>query len=163
MKSISLASLSIVALSLALTASAALKDPISEQKVIDYINDNPDSLKPACFWSGRTRKDDNPSEYYKAYDVVQEFKKSPRDCVTLGDIVLQAGVHETDITSAEWPALSKAFAQSVAGHVYVLLGEEVRDDSVWLTIEQPELLQNTMVSEIDSWGILGDGTTSPIN
>ncbi|KAG6913952.1 hypothetical protein DXG01_003325 [Tephrocybe rancida] len=164
MKFISLASLSIFALSAALPASAAPNDPVSKEKVLKYIQDNPAKLNPPCFWSGRTPMDSNPSKYYSASKEVLKFQGPPRKCHTIGDIVKEAGVDpDHDIADDEWPTLSKAFAETVSGQVYALLGKSVQTTSVWLTVEKPALLKNTKVTGTEIWEIQGDGSYEKIS
>ncbi|KAG6915746.1 hypothetical protein DXG01_010043 [Tephrocybe rancida] len=64
-------------------------------------------------------------------------------------------------TYAEWGTLSDAFAKTVSGHVYVLLGKEVNPTSVWLTIEKPELEKSLKAGkvtgiEVGGWFIQED-------
>ncbi len=49
---------------------------------------------------------------------------------------------------AEWEALSKEFAQNASGEARVVLGANVRPNSVWNRIELPELKANTKVTKI---------------
>ncbi|KAG6909313.1 hypothetical protein DXG01_001112 [Tephrocybe rancida] len=161
MKFISFASLSIFALSLALPATAAPSDPVNAKKVVEYIHKHPKVLDPPCFWSGRTGN-------YAAYTEVKVFQGPPRNCHTLADIAKKAGVADPDktFTEAEWGTMSKAFAEMVSGHVYVLLGQEVRKASAWLTIEKPileESLKKKKVTGIEIWEIQKDGSTKKIS
>ncbi|KAG6905773.1 hypothetical protein DXG01_000840, partial [Tephrocybe rancida] len=130
-------------------------------KVVTYIQNNPATLLPPCFWSGRTGN-------YTAQDVVKVFQGAPRNCRTVGDIAKRAGVADPDatFTYAEWGTLSDAFAKSVSGPVYVLLGKEVGATSVWLTIEKPTLdksKQSGKVTSIQIWEIQADGSVKRIS
>ncbi|KAG6916354.1 hypothetical protein DXG01_007245 [Tephrocybe rancida] len=131
------------------------------KKVEDYIHKNPKALDPPCFWSGRTGT-------HTAQEVVKVFQGPPRNCHTVGDIAKKAGVADPDktFTYAEWGTLSKAFAETVSGHVYVLLGKEVTNTSVWLNIEKPELeksLKTKKVTGIEIWEIQANGSTKKIS
>ena len=47
-----------------------------------------------------------------------------------------------------WKQVSEYFASLAQGTVHVVLGEQVREDSKWKTVELPTLIQNKKVSMI---------------
>ncbi len=50
----------------------------------------------------------------------------------------------------DWRAVSNAFAEQASGEVHVVLGNDVRDSSVWNTKEFPTLTENDAVSKVAS-------------
>ena len=52
------------------------------------------------------------------------------------------------LAQEKWKFTSMEYAKQASGKVRVVLGENVRADSVWLTYELPALKQNTNVSQI---------------
>ncbi|MBQ3133570.1 MAG: hypothetical protein IJC17_04785 [Clostridia bacterium] len=51
---------------------------------------------------------------------------------------------------SDWEAISKAYAEQASGEVRAILGDNIRQDSVWNTKEQPALSNNNTVSKIIS-------------
>ncbi|MBQ7969078.1 MAG: hypothetical protein IJ292_04580 [Clostridia bacterium] len=50
----------------------------------------------------------------------------------------------------DWKAISNAYAEQVSGDTRVILGDRVRDDSVWNTKELPALSENENVNRVIS-------------
>ncbi|KAG6906358.1 hypothetical protein DXG01_014312 [Tephrocybe rancida] len=156
MKFISFASLSISVISLVLPAALAVSH--NAQKVINYIDDaEPTDLSPACFWSGKTKVYyGNHSVIVKAEASLDDWRKDIK-CHLITEVVSKAKVKDSDLTLADWKDISRRFAGAVSGQVYVLLGKEIRKDSVWLKDEAPALKANKEVTGIEVWEIDTDG------
>ncbi|KAG6907254.1 hypothetical protein DXG01_009674 [Tephrocybe rancida] len=158
MKFISLASLSIFALSLVLPISAApAKNSKNAQKVIDYIDGaKPTDLNPSCFWSGYTTLKTGGKKYAEGA-VAKWSTDNKLNCHLITEVVAKAKVKVTDLTPDDWKVVSKAFAGAVEGQVNILLGKEVSKDSVWKTDEEKALNDNKKVTGIGIWEIETDG------
>ena len=50
--------------------------------------------------------------------------------------------------AGDWSAISKAYAQQASGDVHTVLGEKIREGSVWKKQEYPALIENEEVSSI---------------
>ncbi len=60
------------------------------------------------------------------------------------------GFYYTQDTASYWEAASQAYAEQASGEVHVILGENIRDESVWNTKEYPSLSESDNVSKIIS-------------
>ena len=51
---------------------------------------------------------------------------------------------------SDWEALSNAFAEQASGDVHAVLGDQVREDSIWSTKEFPALCENDTITKVTS-------------
>ncbi|KAG6863871.1 hypothetical protein C0991_002511, partial [Blastosporella zonata] len=116
---------------------------------------NPNKLNPSCFYSGFTKTDDG--HIVQAQEVlttkwIGQRGGAPRNCQLIGYVVEASGANPDDIQ--DWSTVSKAFAETVAGPAYVLLGRVVNANSIWLRYERSALQQNTAVTKpLQFWEI----------
>ncbi|KAF8900231.1 hypothetical protein CPB84DRAFT_1962422 [Gymnopilus junonius] len=172
MKSIFFTSLSILATFLIVSTSAKpLVDiesqeasPADADKVIKYIQDpnNAGNLNPSCFFSGQTAvqtviKGKTYTSKKSAESALKDFQAS-KNCRVIAEVVANAGVSTGVLTDADWKRISKAFADQVAGQVYVLLGKDIRKGSVWETDEKDALKNNAKVTRVEISEIETDGS-----
>lgn len=98
----------------------------------------------AVFWSGLG---ENGS------DIAQSIAEQS-DCTTLEKTLAEKNIDlpEFDPTDQQtvdaWRTVSKTYAEKASGDVRVVLGEEVRADSTFTTIEYPTLMENENVTKI---------------
>ncbi|MEO3803489.1 ALF repeat-containing protein [Nonomuraea sp. B10E8] len=109
----------------------------------------------AFFWSGRTENDSG--EYVNAGEVAQDL--APRmGGTTLEGIMTRRGIPQPQWDKKEgviaeaiddaWDQVSLAYARRASGEVRVVLGRDVRADSVWLRHECRTLVHNSNVTKI---------------
>ncbi|PPQ99877.1 hypothetical protein CVT26_009324 [Gymnopilus dilepis] len=133
------------------------------QTAINYIN-NPAhhaAINPVCFYSGRTIS--TAGKPINARNLLYDtWHGPPRNCHYLKEIIMNAGIANPGkiFTKDDWKEVSRTLAQQVSGHVYVLLGQDVRADSVWLTDERDALKANHAVTGVEVWEIHPDGSTT---
>ncbi len=60
------------------------------------------------------------------------------------------GFYFTKDNVQDWQAISQAYAEQAKGEVHAILGENVRENSVWNTKEFPALTENDNVNKITS-------------
>jgi len=60
------------------------------------------------------------------------------------------GFYFSSENAQDWQEISKAYAEQASGNVYAVLGDNVRDGSVWNTQELPALEQNDNVDKVFS-------------
>ncbi|KAF8877326.1 hypothetical protein CPB84DRAFT_1852715 [Gymnopilus junonius] len=138
--------------------------PTAADTAIAYIENSANSanINPSCFFSGQTIvqtviKGKKYSSKKTAESALNDFK-SARKCHVIAEIVGKAGVSTSTLSALDWQHVSKALAETVKGPVYVLLGKDVRSNSVWLTDEKPALKANKGVTTVEVWEIETDGS-----
>ncbi|KAG6909142.1 hypothetical protein DXG01_001894 [Tephrocybe rancida] len=164
MKLLSLASLFIIAISLILPSSAAptRRTLSDEEKIAAYIKNaaNKASIDPPCFYSGFTeiqRPGENVSHKTYAWTKLEVWQKTHGiNCHTISEIVDKAAPGLKPSKEFNWGVVSKAFAETVSGPVYVLLGSEV-PMAVWKKEERPALKANGKVTAVEVWELRKDG------
>ncbi|PPQ72630.1 hypothetical protein CVT26_004337 [Gymnopilus dilepis] len=138
------------------------KSPPAADTVVAYIQAHPNDINPSCFFSGQTlvttKKGKTTVTVKKTAESLLNKFKTDHGCHVIAEIVGKAGVSTGGLTDADWKKISKAFAQSVTGTVYVLLGKDVRSNSVWLADEKPALKTNGQVTSVQVYEIDTDGT-----
>ncbi|KAG6839660.1 hypothetical protein C0991_000431 [Blastosporella zonata] len=127
----------------------------ANKKTIAWMNANPGKLNPPCFYSGYTEVSGKQVYAWQIIETEWIGQGVPSSCRVIEDIVNDAGANATDIT--DWSTVSQAFAESVQGQAYVLLGNVVSAGSVWLNYELPALQKNTNVTGLQRWDIGSDG------
>ncbi|KAG6847990.1 hypothetical protein C0991_001087 [Blastosporella zonata] len=127
----------------------------ANEKTIDWMDANPGKLNPPCFYSGYTEVSGQQVYAWQIIKTEWIGQGVPSNCRVIEDIVDDAGANATDIT--DWSTVSQAFAESVRGQAYVLLGNVVSAGSVWLNYELPALQRNTNVTGLQRWDIGSDG------
>ncbi|KDR71288.1 hypothetical protein GALMADRAFT_143984 [Galerina marginata CBS 339.88] len=176
MKLLSLALLPILAGSLVSAASVSGIEPrdvdagpTPAQTAVTYIKNtnNKAAINPVCFYSGQTMvtKIVNKKSYtsVKTADAaLGAFKGAPRNCKSIADVLAKAGVQSSALSQSDWKAVSKALAENVSGKAYVLLGKDIRSNSVWITDEKPALKANGAVT-LEVWEIETDGSVVKTN
>lgn len=98
----------------------------------------------SVFWSGLGEK---------GAEIAQTIAEQ-RGCTTLEKTLAEKSVDlpefdPTDTRTVEaWRTVSKTYAQKASGDVRVVLGDSIRADSTFATIEYPTLIENEKVTRI---------------
>lgn len=98
----------------------------------------------AFFWSGRTGGiggQDRAAEIAQANGKTLEMRLTEQG-------IAAPSFDGTGKTIAWWRQASVSFAEGASGDVRVVLGEKVRDDSMWATVEFPSLQRNARVARV---------------
>ena len=99
----------------------------------------------AFFWSGNT---DGVGGKEKAIQIAKSKGGTTLEKLTSDREIVMPNWEEGTLAQEKWKFTSAEYARQASGKVYVVLGESVRADSVWLTYELPTLKQNPNVSQI---------------
>src|SRR5581483_5232086 len=116
-----------------------------------WLNPFATAESEAFFWSGRTVLANG--EVFGGAERAAEIATAEGG-TTLEMLMQQRGIQlpEWDPNNQAvvdaWDAASKQFADGASGTVRVVLGENVRVDSVWNRVELPALVDNPMVTNI---------------
>ncbi|NUP18477.1 MAG: hypothetical protein HOZ81_20800 [Streptomyces sp.] len=115
-----------------------------------YAGDYSSPPGKAVFWSGRT------GSLRAGPERAEEIARSEGDgAVTLEMLMDSRGIPQAEwveppdpLVRDAWTHASETYARGVSGEVRVVLGEEVRENSIWLTRELPALKDNPKVTKI---------------
>ncbi|KAG5333805.1 hypothetical protein C0989_004762 [Termitomyces sp. Mn162] len=105
----------------------------------------------------KTTGEKQQAQYYLTeHWIGKKDTKVPYNCRVINEVVSNfAKANAAHIN--DWSGVSKAFAESVSGKVYVLLGQTVNSNSIWSKDEKPALKENTRVTEVEVWRIERNG------
>jgi hypothetical protein len=140
----------------------SLKHAVQAIKIKNKISElfNPGPSK-SVFWSGVFRNSKGrmtsvgptAQKYAKQYDK-KTINHALRDAeITIPPI--QKNPYSTDI----WDHASSEWAKKAHGKVEVVVGAQVRHDSVYNRIEKPTLMENKAVTEVVEWNAQTKKTT----
>lgn len=111
----------------------------------------------AFFWSGRTKV--GPDKYRNAGPDEAAVIAKSHNGTTLEILMDSRGIPQAKWSDEAWPEIQRqvndawdqvslAYARGASGEVKVVLGQDVREQSVWLRHECKELLKNPRVTKI---------------
>ncbi|KAJ7600019.1 hypothetical protein C8J56DRAFT_1037635 [Mycena floridula] len=141
----------------------------SAQKVVKYIKENGGKTgkvnsKTLCFYSGFTPSPRKGEKPLKVYSQLKAFM-AERGCAH--DIEVYSNQFELDMagylletktwTDADWIEVSKTLADAARNKVYVLLGEVVNPQSVWIKEERLRIIKNMNNGAAELWTFHDNG------
>ncbi|DAB31193.1 MAG TPA: hypothetical protein CFH79_10540, partial [Sulfurospirillum sp. UBA11407] len=106
--------------------------------VLDTVTDS------AFFWSGLGREGDSIA----AQIALSKNGTTLEMMLKNKNIDMPKWDPTNPVSVQAWQDISLSYAQGASGNVKVVLGEKIRPDSIWNTIELPALQQNPKVNQI---------------
>ncbi|KAG6867086.1 hypothetical protein C0993_006972 [Termitomyces sp. T159_Od127] len=134
---------------------------IAVDKAVAYMRGANPSINPSCFYSGSTGHYQAQISLTEAW-IGKKDTKVPAGCRVIGEVVENFAKANPEHIR-DWSTVSKVFAESVSGKVYVLLGEMINPDSIWLKYERDALKKNGKVIEVEVWKVEADGKLKKTN
>jgi len=104
----------------------------------------------AVFWSG-TKVDENGKTVSVLKDAKNFAKKTGKETINMS--LKKKGIaipsqQTNSLARRLWHMASKTMAKRASGDTHAVLGENIRKDSVWKTIEEKELMKNDKVTKV---------------
>lgn len=133
----------------------------SANKTIKYIKEHVDEINktPICFYSGFTTID---SQKVNAWQKISDFNKEHRVHI-LNDIIADAHQNSTGWEDEDWTAVSKTLARNARSPVFVVLGQFISAESVYLNTEYPTLIKSDSVKKpLSVYEINDNGGFDPV-